>query len=509
MKVFLLTIEAMPPNRNSPSDAVELHFSSGEYNKDGEDWEPRLKQPSLYVEKGHFGDYLNISSSASFGDSILVNVDGGLDYLSDYSLDGRVARMDVYDTEDGSKSRLFLARVGAIGFTTKEVTISLTDWHSPLFQNHPQDVYKGDNVLPNGVEGTADDLKGVRKPKVFGSVHNATPYMVNSSKLIYQVSSGACEIPAVYDRGVPLTRGEDYWDIYDMEGTAPAAGTYRTLTVGAGYFRIGASPSGTITCDAIGKSFHYPYPAGRSKISEVFNDIVVDAGFTATGMSPIIEIEEVGVYVKDPIPTSEMLNFLANSSRSYWTRGSLYSVHMRPFKINEYGEQFDHNDPPIITLEDYQILNLERQSTGGGTNGAPVWKSVVEYDKVETVQSDLAGSVPEEAKARKSVKYRKTSDEDITIKEVINLSSEEKVVTTVLRNEADAIALATSYGKLLSVRRDTVSVRTREEHIRGATVGGRVFVYSNYLGYSNGRHMTITSIEYNLRKQEVTLNLFG
>ncbi|WP_328716773.1 hypothetical protein VO226_16100 [Halomonas elongata] len=68
---------------------------------------------------------------------------------------------------------------------------------------HPMESYDGSNVLPDGLEGTEDDIAGEPKPQVWGEVRNATPVQVNTSKLIYQVSSlSDCTVTAVYDKGL-------------------------------------------------------------------------------------------------------------------------------------------------------------------------------------------------------------------------------------------------------------------------------------------------------------------
>ena len=95
---------------------------------------------------------------------------------------------------------------------------------------HQRVQYLGNNVLPNGLEGTADDIKGKTKPKVYGKVFNIEPMMVNTSKLIYQASdSDVYDIPNVYDKGAALTRGSDYADSAAMLATAPSQGSTRLV----------------------------------------------------------------------------------------------------------------------------------------------------------------------------------------------------------------------------------------------------------------------------------------
>src|SRR5690606_36034461 len=61
-----------------------------------------------------------------------------------------------------------------------------------------------------GVDG-GDDLKGKRKPRLFGLCLNITPAFVSSAALLYQVNDGPVqEIDDVYVRGAALGFDRDY-----------------------------------------------------------------------------------------------------------------------------------------------------------------------------------------------------------------------------------------------------------------------------------------------------------
>ena len=133
--------------------------------------------------------------------------------------------------------------------SSTSLRLRLRDRLSEFDKAHQRVQYLGNNVLPNGLEGTADDIKGKTKPKVYGKVFNIEPMMVNTSKLIYQASdSDVYDIPNVYDKGAALTRGSDYADSAAMLATAPSPGQYKACP-SEGYFRLGAAPEGTVTCD--------------------------------------------------------------------------------------------------------------------------------------------------------------------------------------------------------------------------------------------------------------------
>lgn len=152
------------------------------------------------------------SVSIVHGTITLINPDGALDFLGSYGFDGRdvwIYRIDASDMDTdiffwrGNTESVLLTETALI-FTVREYTYALDVPLQPL-------KYAGTNVLPAGLEGGADNIKGKPKPVWLGTVWNVTPPIVNTSRLIYQlcdkaVLSGSWSI-TVYDSRVALTLG--------------------------------------------------------------------------------------------------------------------------------------------------------------------------------------------------------------------------------------------------------------------------------------------------------------
>ena len=67
-----------------------LYFSDKGYkDATGRFFLPRMKQPARINVTANDGGLLSVMNPSSTGEIILENVDGGLNYLLDYSLDGR------------------------------------------------------------------------------------------------------------------------------------------------------------------------------------------------------------------------------------------------------------------------------------------------------------------------------------------------------------------------------------------------------------------------------------
>lgn len=205
--------------RQPDGTPVTLRFSRWGYVSQRGDtpsdtaYEPRL------VDPGNLSMFLWDDSTTggrsrvSWGEVVLQNTDGALDYLlaDDYGFAGCAIR--VYTGTPRASlsafSLLFTGTMEQAEFTEREVRVLVRDRQYELLNNSlSQNVYAGTNELPAGMEGTEADIKGQVKPLVFGRVENITPPCVNTSRLIYQVSDAEIlSVDMVYDQGLALTDG--------------------------------------------------------------------------------------------------------------------------------------------------------------------------------------------------------------------------------------------------------------------------------------------------------------
>ncbi|MDR5857958.1 hypothetical protein FZZ93_02385 [Halomonas eurihalina] len=481
---WLLTIEA----RDAAGDAVTLRFSDGAYSAPtAQRWTPRIRQPGLYREGMYAGDLVSISRSG-IGETTLINADGGLDYLADYAVDGREAVLS--RVESGNVLEAWRGTVAGLSFSRGEVSVRLREPGTLLQTPHPHETYAGDNVLPDGLEGTEDDIAGQVKPRVYGDVRNAEPVLVNSAKLIYQVSSRAdCAVSVVYDKGAALTDGGAYADLDALQTTAPAAGEFRAYQ---GYVRLGTSPEGQVTVDAASAS---------TGAGAVMADIAAEAGETldAADATNLNGVGTVGLYITDSVNTAALLDRLAVSVGGWWrlAPGGALRAHL-----------LQAPSSPVATLADHQITSLGRSSTGAGDSGLPVWRVTVRADRLETTQTDVAASVDSARRARLARQYRDAKAERQTTRDRHPLA-DELTIETDLRSRADAQAVADRLADLLSVRRDRVTLEGRLAQSRQRAIGDTVTVTTPRLGYGQGRDMRIIGRELNARTGRITLELWG
>ena len=148
-------------------------------------------------------------SQMGYGYMVLNNADGGLDGLIEYGFDGQaitIRRGTVGAAYPSGFPVIFSGTMEQAEAQGDTLVIKVRDKQLDLERPLQPLKYAGDNILPNGLEGVAGDLKDKPKPICLGQVQNVPAICVNTSKLIYQVNDGTVNsIDAVYDSGVALT----------------------------------------------------------------------------------------------------------------------------------------------------------------------------------------------------------------------------------------------------------------------------------------------------------------
>lgn len=151
------------------------------------EYAPRLVQP-LAVSRYAFAPGATAGRSVlGLGDLVLSNLDGALDALAtDYAFDGRslvIRRGTEGAAYPAGFPVVFTGTMEQVEVARERVVVRARDRAAELEVALQSTLYAGDNVLPDGLEGTADDLKGQPKPLAFGKVTNATLPCVNTSKI--------------------------------------------------------------------------------------------------------------------------------------------------------------------------------------------------------------------------------------------------------------------------------------------------------------------------------------
>jgi hypothetical protein len=172
--------------------------------------------------------------------------------------------------------------------------------------------------------------------------------------------------------------------------------------------------------------------------------------------------------------------------------------------------RFDY--PNVAGEDDFAIKRLERLVSNDDGRGVPVWQVTVNYLRLWSVQSAdaLADSLSEEEKAFYSREFRSVTVEDSSIKAQFPLAGS-ITVDTLLSEEADAQELAEHLLSLVGVRRDLYRLVADYDVplAEAVDLGDVVQVYYPRFGLSGGQLFNVHGIQYDARKFEVELELWG
>jgi hypothetical protein len=384
----------------NPSTETEstLYFGTGPLiDGSGNRYESRIVQPCAYTVSifDYPGSTLGRARGSS-GEVILANKDGGLDYLIDYLIDGRTVK-GWFITSSSALDSYFSALGEGFEVHEDRVIIRFRDTQPWIDKPLNTNKFLGNNVLPDGLEGVEGDLRGHPKPVLFGKVQNITPPCVNTSKLIYMVHDASTaelrtayldpandvymdDVTKAYDQGSELTKGTDYTDEYDMVNNAPSAGWYRVWP-GGGYFRVGSSPTGLITCDAQrGVSATYRTPA------QIFKQMILQAwGIASWVSSEITALDtvasfETGYWFDEDIRVPECLDLVVRDAGAWWG-SDLGGFH----RILQLTDPEDGTSVRTYTERDL-VKPIRRIIAPDALRGIPPYRTIVEYSKNYTIQ---------------------------------------------------------------------------------------------------------------------------
>lgn len=500
---------------------------------------PRLKDAGSISLSAYGSNRTSGATVLDKGSIEALNDDGALDDWLRYGFDGQPVTIRI-----GEKGAAY-----PLGFTTvmtgtisgvegrfKSLILRLRDMQYILDVPASPAIYAGDNVAPNGVEGTSADLKGKRKPRLFGRVFEISPPLVNTSKLTYQVNNGAVQsIDAVYDQGVALTPGDDFATVADLHDEVVSAGTYITC-LAQGYFRLGSAPVGEITADVTQGASAANRTTGQilaalalsaGVVSDLEDggiilvgedgeillgedgEVLLGAGYT-TGTLTTTDIAaldnaapaEVGIWIFGDETYAEAMDQIAASVGAFYGFDGLGR-----FRV---GRLTAPAGTPRLVLGPQQFgSGLERQPPRD--NAIPVWAATVKHSRIYTVQrSGLAGGVSTERRAYLGSEYRQARAESATTK-VRHALASEITVDTLLVNEADALTEATRLLALNSVNRAIYEVPIAIDILPAQPLAFMDVVSLDHYRFdlAGGKPFRLIGIRLELASRKAILSLWG
>lgn len=464
-------------------------------------FEPRLLDPGSLGRHAYADGRTGGATRMETGEIVQDNIDGALDGWLDYGVDGRAVVIRAGSPEDAYPTgwtEILTGTVEAIEATADKLILRLRDKQYVLDTPVCATTYGGTNSLPNGLDGTAADLKGQRRPRAYGLTYNVSPPMCNTSRLIYE--TGVCNsVDAVYDRGGALTKGTDYTSQSDMETNSPAAGAFRAWPAG-GYFRLGSSPSGQVTADVTAGA-----AAGNRTTAQILKQLAIDAGIPSGTISSadVTALDSanaavVGIWLHDDTSALAAMDQIAASIGAWYGFDKSGTLRM--------GRLAAPSGTLNLTINDYDVLDIERRPARD--NAVPAWRYTMGHSRNYTPQpNDLAGSVTAARRAWLAQEWRTEKAESAAVK-TKHLLADDLQDDGLLTSATDAATEASRRLDLYKVRRDLLDISVPLEVAAGGLLDVVRVIYPRF-GCSSGKDFRLVGIRHELSAQRAVLTLWG
>jgi hypothetical protein len=439
----------------------------------------RIDKPGNFERHAFGRGSVTGAPQVDFGVARLNGRDGGLDDMALAGLDGRPAMLwrgeELSVTDAGTTRRrdptfaeldLYLSGTTALPtYDDGVIGLQLRNRQAELASLPVQTVrYAGDNALPDGVEGTADDLKDALKPVWLGYNENVPVQFVNTSKLIYQLSDAAtiaitgAAPTAVYDKGAEITANK-------VEKTTWAAFTHATGPSGElwwyagaeGWFiRLDDSPAGTITVTA------QEGTSGDTTAAQLCRRILRAHGVANGDIAGVealdaVSSEPIGIWIGTEERTiGSVLGDLLAGAFGTWTddRSGVFTFGRLEVPEITVDHTFRRDQLFRGNGEGFRILSGDEPGSP-----LPISEAVVLFRRNWNVQSgdDLAGSATDAFRAYASEENRKVANDNSAarLKHLLARPYERRTLFT---TAAQAATAAVRVVKLFGVRRFIVEV---------------------------------------------------
>lgn len=477
---------------------------------------PRLIDPGSF-ERHCFDEGSTYgTSSVAWGYLDINDADHAIDAWIDYGFDlqpvvvrkgplGGAYPADFVTVASLVAEKMILADLNTIRLEIRDAQAAVAD----LTIN--PDLFAGNNALPEGVEGTADDIGGSNKPIGYGPCFNVTPAYCNTSKHVFQFSvdtGQAATVDAVRDQGVALTKATQRATVADLLATAPAAGQWDwCYEAGKGLFaRLGSIPNGDVTGD-----FTEGTNAAARTAAQIGKRILTGPGGRAAGELDSASVTAldtanaavVGYWTGDAATIGDALDFVLGSVGAWWVADVS--------GVFSFGRLESPSGTPVNTFEDWEILALEIIGSNDDGEGLPCWRVSATYRPNYTEQDagDLAGSVSSADVVTFGEAYlTSTPAEDATVLNK-HAGAIELTFETGLAGKSDADAEASRQLAMRKVDRLFTAVTVHVSRHGGVDLGDVFQIGLNRYGWAGAKLQRCIGLVHDLGASTVTLYGWG
>lgn len=483
----------------------------------------RLQNPINIVLK--LSDNLRTlgSSSVSTGEVVIDNTDGAYDALLDYGYNRQARVLKVGQTQDYAQAEVLFDGFIEQPEATSESAIRFRfrDRREELKKSLQPAKFLGTNVGGAGLEGTADDIGGTPKPRLFGKALNISPVAVNGPAQIYAwnydrlgTPAASYAVLAARDGGVALVAGANYATLGELLAATVPAGSYATC-LAASMLKCGSKPIYDLTMDVVEASTN----AGNS-LSAVIERVLLDAGVpsaridAASFAATALELPyRTGYYAREEISTGDVADMLAVSAGAYLQPNGQGVYELRRFAppsgapavtLRQAGQQVK------LGIHDADVIAVARVVPNDEGRGVPVQQITLGYARNWTQQSNFAGAASAEVQERYRSAERvvSTADAGVAVKYP---HAPEISFSTLLTEQADAEAELARRMELYATERAMFEVQAKYTKAIAPKLqlGAEGRVYSPRFGLVGGRDFIITQLDINARVETAKITVWG
>lgn len=347
---------------------------------------------------------------------------GPWDALADYIWQGKTVSLYRLDGTTWADATLVAfgtleqpgANLSQRGDGTSTLVWPLRDPRSTLDVPLQTKAYGGSNVDGVGVDGDAD-IKGRRRPIIYGVVSNTTPVRVNPQKLIFDLCDAAATILCVRDGSLSLTPGTMRATLASLQDNDPGASKYDWYAGAEGtYIRLGSSPTFQLTAD-VQEGATY---ADRTHAQiwkrirqERCGNVAGDFNTASIAAADLVAPNECGFYWASQESCREAVDEVLESLMGYevlgfdgkWKIGSIAKPEGTPkVDISILGPN------SRLKASSRPMRSLTRVQPNSAPNGAPPHKVTVRWGRNYTIMrdADFAGAAIDRLRDKFSEEWR-------------------------------------------------------------------------------------------------------
>lgn len=465
-----------------------------------QEYEPRLLVPLIFSQSLYSNGQFSGESIPGYGAIVIINADGALDDFINYAVDGRrcVVKLGSPDFSYSDFGVVFDGTMESIEFTNTTVEIKVRDLQHVLALPLQQTVYSG----LGGWNGTSD-LTGRVVPHCYGRVRNGEPVLVDASNLRYQIHyRSVSQIDAVRDKGVSLTNFGDYANLAALDAAVIPAGDYATC-LAQGCFKLGSSPVGQVTFDAIGDNVGGSTTDTATLVKRISSDVGLLTDFDTASFTALTSLNNSvnGIYEPEQVSISEALTKLMNSIGAFYTFDR--SGNMTVGRIDA------PSGVPAAVFTKVEILSFVRKPTV-----IPNWRIKLGYrpnlrnlSQSELASSLLPGGASASLNSSLTDEFRYVVSEDSAVKTAHLLAIDQEIQTTL----DDQTAAQTESDRLLTmfkVARDVYTVKVKTQPL-SRKLGEVIEITHSRYGLSGGKLFTIVGLVEDYVSSTVEMEVWG